>query len=139
VTANGLRTRKRNKLSAQTFHFMSQKAVYYGYPTASFLEKPVKGLYEPLVTETLFRTVHDVLSGRRRSVAPKTRRNPNFPLNCFVRCRSCGTPITGGLVTGKQEPTIRLLLVSQNRLPISDGAEGASRRDIRCAVAPSAR
>ena len=103
VTAKGLRTRKRNKLSAQTFHFMLQKTVYYGYTTASFLEKPVKGLYEPLVTETLFRTVQDVLSGRRRSVAPKTRRNPNFPLNCFVRCRSCETPITGGLVTGKNK------------------------------------
>jgi hypothetical protein len=103
VTAAGLRTRKGNELTAQTFHLMLTKTVYYGYTTASFLDTPVKALYEPLVSESLFRTVQDVLRGRRRSVAPKTKCNPNFPLNCFVRCGSCKTPITGGLVTGKNK------------------------------------
>ena len=63
----------------------------------------MKVLHEPSVSESLFRTVKDVLRGRRLSVAPKKRRNPNFPLNCFVRCDSCGVPITGGLVTGKNK------------------------------------
>ena len=103
VTAAGLRTRKGNELSAQTFHLMLTKTVYCGYTTASFLDTPVKALHEPLVSESLFREVQDVLRGRRRSVAPKTKRNPNFPLNCFVRCGSCKTPITGGLVTGKNK------------------------------------
>jgi site-specific DNA recombinase len=51
----------------------------------------------------LFHSVQDVLNGRRLSVAPKRKHNPNFPLKCFVRCESCGTPLTGGLVTGKNK------------------------------------
>ena len=103
ITKAGLRTRKGHALSAQTFEELLKKPIYCGYISASFLDKPVKGLHEPLISEELFRNVQAVLSGRRREVAPKRKLNPVFPLKCFIRCHSCGTPLTGGLVTGKNK------------------------------------
>jgi len=103
VTEDGLRTRKGKKLSAQTFEETLKKPVYCGYIMASCLDAPVKASHEPLVSEGLFRTVQDVLSGNRLSIAPKRRSNPEFPLKCFVRCSACGTPLTGGFATGKNK------------------------------------
>jgi site-specific DNA recombinase len=103
VTDAGLRTRKGKKLSPQTFEAMLKKPIYCGYVTASCLDSPVKGLHTPIVSEELFRSVQDILNGRRVSVAPKRKLNPRFPLKWVVRCDSCGTPITAGLVTGKNK------------------------------------
>jgi site-specific DNA recombinase len=103
VTEDGLRTRKGRKLSAQTFEETLKKLVYCGYITSSCLDSPVKALHEPLVSESQFRAVQDVLNGKRLSIAPKRRNNPDFPLKCFVRCSACGTPVTGGFVTGKNK------------------------------------
>jgi hypothetical protein len=55
------------------------------------------------VSEHLFKTVQEVLSGKRLTIAPKRKHNPNLPLKRFVHCASCGTPLTGGLVTGKNK------------------------------------
>jgi len=101
ITDDGLRTKKGRNLSGQTFEQMLMKSVYCGYISTSRLPQPVKGEHEPLVSEELFQTVLAVLSGRKLTVAPKRKFNPNFPLKWFVRCASRGTPLTGGLVTGK--------------------------------------
>jgi hypothetical protein len=103
VTDLGLRTRKCKKLSAQTFEETLKKPIYCGYITASFLDEPVKGLHEPVVSETLFNAVQEVLNGKRVCTAPKRKHNPELPLKCFVRCSECGTPLTGGMVTGKNK------------------------------------
>ena len=92
ITDAELRTRKGKKLSAQTFEQTLKKPVYCGYISASCLDVPVNGLHEPLVTEELFQSVQAAFSGRRRSIAPKRKHNPNFPLKWVVRCNSCGTP-----------------------------------------------
>jgi site-specific DNA recombinase len=70
---------------------------------SSFLEQPVRGLHKPIITESLFETVQAVLSGKRLSTAPKRKYNPLLPLKCFVCCAACGTPLTGGFVTGKNK------------------------------------
>src|SRR5262249_39177356 len=48
-------------------------------------------------------TVQAVLSGRKASTVPKKKHNPSLPLKSFVRCGSCGNPITGGFATGKNK------------------------------------
>jgi site-specific DNA recombinase len=103
ITDLGLQTRKGKKLSAQTFEETLKKPIYCGYTTASFLEEPVKGLHQPIVSEELFKAVQDVLTGKRVSTTPKRKHNPELPLKCFVRCSECGTPLTGGMVTGKNK------------------------------------
>src|SRR5215469_1332032 len=127
VTEAGLRTRKGEKLSVQTFEETLKKPVYCGLIMASFLTEPVRGLHEPLISEELFRNVQSILSGRRLSVAPKGRHNPHLPLKHFVRCDGCGTPLTGGMVTGKnrnkkfgyywcRRPECRAVMVRREKL-----------------------
>ena len=103
ISDDGLRTHKGKKLSAQTFEKILRKTMYCGYISASFLESPVKGKHEPLVSEVLFRVVQDVLDGRSRKGAKERKCNPKFPLKRITCCAVCGTPITGGSATGKNK------------------------------------
>jgi len=104
ITDDGLRTRKGRKLTAQTFDELLKKPIYCGWISAKGIDEPVKGLHHPIISEQLFNTVQAVLSGRRVSTVPKKKHNPSLPLKSFVRCGSCGNPITGGFATGKNKP-----------------------------------
>jgi hypothetical protein len=55
------------------------------------------------VSEELLRAVQDVLNGKARNGPPQKKWNPNFPLKPGTGCAACGTPITGGLATGKNK------------------------------------
>ena len=106
ITDAGLRTRKGNKLTAQTFYETLSKKVYAGYIELNGHE-PVRGLHRPIVTQELFERVQDVLSGRKLASTPKRKHNEAFPLKPFVHCEACGTPLTGGFArskTGKLYP-----------------------------------
>jgi site-specific DNA recombinase len=106
ITDAGLRTRKGNKLTAQTFYETLSKKVYAGYVELDGQE-PVRGLHRPIVSEELFARVQDVLSGRKLASTPKRKHNEAFPLKPFVHCEACGTPLTGGFArskTGKLYP-----------------------------------
>ena len=106
ITDAGLRTRKGNKLTAQTFYETLSKKVYAGYVELDGQE-PVRGLHRPVVSEELFARVQDVLSGKKLASTPKRKHNEAFPLKPFVHCEACGTPLTGGFArskTGKLYP-----------------------------------
>ena len=79
------------------------KLIYCGWIPARGIDEPVKELHQPLINEELFNTVQAMLSGRKVSTVPKKRHNPFLPLKAFVRCGSCGNPITGGFATGKNK------------------------------------
>jgi site-specific DNA recombinase len=102
VTEEGLRTpRTNNQVSTQTFHMMLRKPVYKGWTYSPKQNLLAKGLYEPIVSESLFEQVQDILSGRKPKAAPKRKCNPGFPLKGFVRCSECLRPLTGGLARGR--------------------------------------
>jgi len=101
LTDKGLRTKRGQKLTAQTFDALLRKPIYAGWVYSSSVSSPVKGLHDPIVSQELFDGVQRVLSGRKRSRAPKRRLNPVFPLKHFVKCGICGTPLTGGMNKGK--------------------------------------
>ena len=115
VTAEGLLTpvRKTQKgkttggkaLTPQTFQAVLRNPLYAGWITlpSDPTFEPVRGQHEPLVTQELFDRVQDVLDGRRPSVAPKRKFNPELPLKFFVKCETCGTPITGGFARGRSK------------------------------------
>ena len=115
VTDEGLKTpvRKTQKgrttggkpLTPQTFQSVLRNPLYAGWITlpSDPTFEPVKGLHKPLVTQELFDRVQDVLDGRRISVAPKRKFNPELPLKFFVKCEACGTPITGGFAQGRSK------------------------------------
>lgn len=101
MTDNGLRTKRGQKLTAQTFGALLRKPIYAGWVYSSGVASPVKGLHVPIVGQELFNTVQRVLSGRNVSSARKGKHNPAFPLKHFVKCAACGTPLTGGMNKGK--------------------------------------
>jgi len=101
ITDKGLKTKRGQNLTAQTFDALLRKPIYAGWVYSSSVPEPVKGLHAPIVSQELFDTVQRVLSGRKLSSAPKRKQNPAFPLKHFVKCGLCGTPLTGGMNKGK--------------------------------------
>ena len=104
VGYEGLTTRKGVRLSAQTFQALLRNSLYVGWVTLRSEPnfEPVRGLHEPIVSQEIFDRVQAVLDGRRPGAAPKRKLNPDFPLK-FVRCASCGTPLTGGFCKGRRK------------------------------------
>jgi site-specific DNA recombinase len=49
----------------------------------------VKGLHDPIITETLFYEVQEMLDGNKRTIKTKIRTNINFPLKGFICCSRC--------------------------------------------------
>ena len=103
VTDKGLKTKRAENLTAQTFDALLRKPIYAGWVYSSSVPELVKGLHTPIVSQDLFDAVQGVLSGRKLSSAPKRKQNPAFPLKHFVKCGVCGTPLTGGMNKGKRK------------------------------------
>jgi site-specific DNA recombinase len=125
ITDKGLRTKRGQKLTAQTFDAMLRKRIYAGWVYSSEVPEGVKGLHEPIVGQEIFDTVQRVLAGRKLLNAPRRKHNPAFPLKHFVKCGTCGTPLTGGMNKGKlkhyanywcRNPACRAVSVSKSVL-----------------------
>lgn len=61
----------------------------------------VKGQHEPLVSESLFYDVQDVLDGRKRHYRTKVVANAILPLRGFLICPDCGKMLTGSKSKGR--------------------------------------
>lgn len=103
ITDKGLKTKRAENLTAQTFDALLRKPIYAGWVYSSSVPELVKGLHAPIVSQDLFDAVQRLLAGRKLSSAPKQKRNPAFPLKHFVKCGVCGTPLTGGMNKGKRK------------------------------------
>jgi len=101
VTAAGLRTKKNKKLSSQSFSACLKNPIYAGILRVPEWDVEVRGNFTPLVSESTFEQVQRVLTGRRPTVTPHLRFNPDFPLKHFVKCASCNRPLTASWVTGR--------------------------------------
>jgi site-specific DNA recombinase len=105
ISDEGLRTARGKPLSPQTFHKLLQNPLYAGWVTLTSDKtfERVRGLHAPLVSQQLFDDVQAVLAGRSPGAPAKRKLNPDFPLKHFVKCDSCGVPLTGGLCTGRSK------------------------------------
>ena len=43
------------------------------------------------------------MDGRKTGAAPRRKLDPAFPLKHFVKCDSCGVPLTGGFYAGRSK------------------------------------
>ena len=62
----------------------------------------VRGGFEPLIDDDLFRRVEERLTGNGAPSQTRSLNNADFPLNVFVRCAACGKGMTGSLATGRK-------------------------------------
>jgi site-specific DNA recombinase len=60
-----------------------------------------RGDFGRLVDEATFYRVQAVLNGRVVVAGPRRRNHPDFPLRGFVRCETCGRPLTGSWSKGR--------------------------------------
>ena len=54
----------------------------------------VKGLHRPLISETLFYNVQDILDGRKRKAKTTIASHDMMPLRGFLRCSRCTRTLT---------------------------------------------
>ena len=62
-----------------------------------------RGDFEPLVTERVFFRVQAILDGRYEVTGPRQRADPDFPLRGYVRCQTCGKPLTASWSKGRSD------------------------------------
>ena len=68
-----------------------------------WFDEPIKAIHEPIVSEKTFYRVQQILDGKRPSIKPHLRNNPDFPLRRFIRCAECGGKVTGAFSTGRHK------------------------------------
>ncbi|WP_428331601.1 recombinase family protein [Mucilaginibacter sp.] len=92
--------------SKQNFWRLIRNPVYCGIIVVAPYDgeeiKFVKAMHEPLIYESLFYEVQDIINGNNRKTIPTTIKTPDdFPLRGFVRCCKCGKVLTGSVSKGK--------------------------------------
>jgi site-specific DNA recombinase len=88
-------------LSPQSFGQMMRNPIYIGKVESPDYGVSAKGDFEPLVDEATFYRAQAVLDGRVVVAGPRQRNHPDFPLRGFVRCETCGRPLTGSWSKGR--------------------------------------
>jgi site-specific DNA recombinase len=102
VTDLGLKMPKGSRpLSIQSLDKLLRNPLYSGWITSSW-GIMVRGGFEPLIDDDLFRRVEERLTGRGAPGQTRSLNNADFPLNVIVRCGACGKGITGSLATGRK-------------------------------------
>ncbi|WP_409187227.1 recombinase family protein [Antarcticibacterium sp. 1MA-6-2] len=91
------------KITKQNLSNMWRKPFYVGVSTHSMLDKPIKGRWPALVTETTWDKVQEILdSAKRKSGYEIMPVNPSRPLTGFLYCFQCGSKITSYVAKAKQ-------------------------------------
>ncbi len=101
ISKMGLRTKSGKRLTAQSFGQLLRKPIYAGRIKVNGWDVSGKAEFPPLVIGETFDRVQALLEGKRPSVSPRLRNNPDFPLRNFVRCGSCERPLTGSFSRGR--------------------------------------
>ncbi len=101
MTEAGLRTRRGLVLSPQSFGQMVRNSIYVGRIENPDYGVSTRGDFEPLIDEATFYRVQAVLDGRVVVAGPRPRHHPDCPLRGFVRCETCGRPLTGSWSKGR--------------------------------------
>lgn len=100
----GLKTCLGNSCSKNNFWSAIRNPVYCGKIKIDAIKNEeahlVAGQHEPLISESLFYQVQDVLDGKKRPKTMKVLKN-GFPLRGFILCEECGRILTGSSSRGR--------------------------------------
>ena len=113
----GFRTPKGKQLSAETLNRVLRNPRYAGILAVNRWGIESEGAYEPLISVEVFRRVQEVLAGRRTSITPRNRNNPDFPLRNFVLCGHCQKPLTASWSRGKMRVKYAYYRCQNRRCP----------------------
>ena len=105
ITVLGLVTKRGRSLTKQTLSQVLRNQLYAGWVVSG--DNKVKGIHEPLVSQSLFDAVQDALDGKKSAPVVHKTVNPEFPLKGFVRCAGCEKKLTAGFVKGRRRTRTR--------------------------------
>lgn len=92
---------------AQMLNRIFRNKFYTGKVISSKHGQEVLGQHPPMITEEQYYKVQAILDGRNTNISvPLVRRNrdnPDFPLRRIVKCKNCGTSLTGAWSKGKRQ------------------------------------
>ncbi len=92
------------KCSRSNFFYMLKNPAYCGkvlIPAYKSEEAQlVKGLHTPIISETVFEDVQDVLNGKRKRQTTKNTTKDEFPLRGVLECSRCGSKLTASVSKG---------------------------------------
>ena len=63
----------------------------------------VKGIHEPIISETLYYNVQDKLDGKKREIKTKILSDDNFPLKGYIHCSKCIRTLCGSASKGRNQ------------------------------------
>ncbi len=92
------------KVSRSNFYSLLRNPIYCGkIRIKAFRDEPqqiVQGIHEPIVSETLFYGVQDILNGKKKSKHKYSSVNDAYPLRGYLICPQCGKSLTGSSALG---------------------------------------
>ncbi len=92
------------KIQPSMMSEMLKNSFYIGYmPKNKWSEEPIRGSFEPIVSEKVFNKVQAILNGRKPIIAGYSRNNPNFPLRQYITCPNCNQPLTASNSKGRSQ------------------------------------
>lgn len=92
------------KINTNLLCRMLKNPLYNGYMyKKEWSEEPIRGIFEPLISEAEFKKVQDILNGKKPVITTYNRNNPEFPLRQFITCPNCNQPLTGSKSKGRKE------------------------------------
>lgn len=92
------------KINTNRMSRLLRNPFYMGYMyKKEWADEPVRGNFEPLITEDIFRKVQRILDGNKPLITPHKRNNPLYPLRQFITCPNCNQPLTGSSSRGRKE------------------------------------
>lgn len=66
----------------------------------------IKGCHEPIISIELFNKVQALKNGRNRAIKEIRTQNSDFPLNRFLYCSCCGSPMRGSTSNNGKEKKV---------------------------------
>lgn len=92
------------KINNNRMSRLLRNPLYMGYMhKKKWASEPIRGIFEPLVSEQEFMKVQDILDGKKPIISAYKRNNPDFPLRQFITCPNCNQPLTGSKSKGRKE------------------------------------
>ncbi len=92
------------KINSNRMSRLLRNPLYMGYMyKKKWASEPIRGIFEPLVSEQEFMKVQDILDGKKPIISAYKRNNPDFPLRQFITCPNCNQPLTGSKSKGRKE------------------------------------
>lgn len=91
--------------SKSNFYTLLKNPVYCGkIVVPAYRDEPmqlVTGQHEPIISESLFYEVQDIINGKKRIQLVKISTADNLPLRGFLLCPHCGKQLTGSASKGR--------------------------------------